>query len=311
MTKEVEDIIKNKAFTELTVDERQRVGELAKNEEEYSEMQWFLLTATSAFESSKVTASPKMKNRVMEHLTNVGEKKGFWLNSVGVFMLPKGEPLFKKPLVQLGLAAALLVGFLAYYNQTIPENTLALNEAEQEEIFLNDPAGPITDSTVKNSSEEVQEQEMEMNGDLSENPKIMNLNDEVAIGQYKDAVQAEPSMSLVEDDVSIPVPENSEFGNGIAAALAEERSKVNSNKRQEMRADVVKKEDFDLEKQMEVLEGEEVVARETFVSAPEIASEELFARGSSYASDAQDQIIPKSLHIERTKELNQLFFIVK
>ena len=31
MTKEVEDIIKNKAFSELTADEKERVGELAQN----------------------------------------------------------------------------------------------------------------------------------------------------------------------------------------------------------------------------------------------------------------------------------------
>ncbi len=315
MTKEVEDIIKNRAFNELTVDERQRVGELAQNEEEYAEMQWFLLTATRTFESSKVTASPKMKSRVMEHLSSVSDKKGFWLNSVGVFMLPKGEPLYKKPLVQLGLAAALVVGFLAYYNQTLPENNLALNETVQEETFPNVPeetAEPFVGSTLQNRSEEVQQQEMEMDGDLRENPQIMNLNDEVAIGQYKDAVMAEPSMTVDEDIEVSPVPENKAFAADIATEIEEERSKATSNKRNDIVVDAMLKEDnTNLEKRMEMSDAEEVVASETFVSSPGATSESLFATGSNFSASAQDQIIPKSLHIDRTKELNQLFFIVK
>lgn len=128
MTKEVEDIIKNKAYIELTDNERERVGEWAQNEEEYNNMKWFLTGTAGAFSSGKIQASPGLKKGVMQHLTESKKKKGFWLNSVGVFMLPEGKKFYQKPAFQLGVAAVAVVGFLFFFNNNLDEDSLAVND---------------------------------------------------------------------------------------------------------------------------------------------------------------------------------------
>ncbi len=311
MTKEVEDIIKNKAFSELTADERERVGELARNEEEYSTMQWFLVAAAGSFESSKITASPKMKPRVMEHLSAVGDKKGFWLNSVGVFMLPKGEPVYKKPLFQLGLAAALAVGFLVYFNQTLPEDNLALNELSEEAKLVEDSnklLAPSTSERVIDSNEELGMNQQKNNLMSNKDLDAVGENDYFGLSRLGNLEMEAPVMEAIQlnDQESIIVEDDFEevLANQFAADKARARDDL---------VDAVKKEDSvnRFYKQSEVAEGKEVSAVSNSATAAGAVASGYFAESADSFSGDQKVIIPKSLHIDKTKELNQLFFIVK
>lgn len=311
MTKEVEDIIKNKAFSELTADERERVGELAQNEDEYSTMQWFLAATAGSFESSKITASTKMKPRVMEYLSAVGDKNGFWLNSVGVFMLPKGEPVYKKPLVQLGLAAALVVGFLFYFNQTLPEDNLALNERSEEEKLVEDSNKLLAPST----SERVIDSNQEFGMNLQEN-KLMSNKDADAVGENDyfglsrlgDIEMAPPVMEGIQLDDQESIMVEDELEEVVANQFAEEKARVLDDL-----VDAIKKEEsvIRFHKQSEVAVEKEVSTVSTSATAPGAVANGYFAASADSFSEDQEVIIPKSLHIDKTKELNQLFFIVK
>lgn len=311
MTKEVEDIIKNKAFSELTADERERVGELAQNEEEYSTMQWFLIAAAGSFESSKITASPKMKPRVMEHLSAVIDKKGFWLNSVGVFMLPKGEPVYKKPLVQLGLAAALVVGFLVYFNQTLPEDNLALNERSEEMKLVEDSnqlIEPTGSEQLIDSNQEFGMKQQE-NGRMSnDEADIIGETEQLELNQLN-AIEMAPSIAEDLDlkDYEEIISENEAEG-AIITQFKEDKARLHGEV-----VDAVKKEESSIRsnKVAEIEEEKVVSTVSTSATAPAAVANEYFAATADSFSEDQEEIIPKSLHIDKTKELNQLFFIVK
>ena len=311
MTKEVEDIIKNKAFSELTADEKERVGELAQNEEEYSTMQWFLVAAAGSFESSKITASPKMKPRVMEHLSAVGDKKGFWLNSVGVFMLPKGEPVYKKPLVQLGLAAALVVGFLVYFNQTLPEANLALNERGEEVKSVEDSNklhAPLTSEQLIDSNQEFGMNLQENNQMSNKDQDAVGETDQVGLSRLGDVEMAPSVMEGIQVDDQESIMVEDELEEVVANQFAEEKARVRDDV-----VDAVKKEESFIRsnKVAEMEEEKEVSTVSTSATAPGAVANGYFAASADSFSEDQEVIIPKSLHIDKTKELNQLFFIVK
>lgn len=319
MTKEIEDIIKNKAFNELTADERKRVGDLAQNEEEYAHMQWFLVSASASFQANKINASPKVKSRVMEHLASASEKKGFWLNSVGVFMLPQGQPLYKKPAFQLGIAAALVVGFLFYFNQTLPSNQMAVNDVETiqneeterfdslsqmeeankdarevatsetqtraETLRLNDQTvlSPVMveEMDVIEDHEALVEQEMQ---DLHYfDAKVVNLEEPGRDKSLKEAEQAQEKLEIV--DAADDVVGTSGYRSNLNKKRADSFAAVD--------AEVVKDSDENKNERLHVSPA---------VNAGSAPGE---------AAISTEEITPKSLHIDKTKELNQLFFIVK
>jgi len=315
MTKEVEDIIKNKAFAELTLDERKRVGDLAANEAEYANMQWFLLAAASSFESSKISASPKTKKRVMEHLTAAGEKKGFWLNSVGVFMLPKGEPVYKKPLIQLGIAAALVVGFLVYFNSTIPDNNLALNTPVLNE-FDEQRADKIIEPNTNDSFTRMENTEGEYKEEVinEEIPSPVLLNDQRDMDMVKDAPAPSLNWELKEEAIAADEEIESVFEGVAASELVEEKNERATEKAlkvvpvadNELRADRNKKRAESLADIEEEPQKADDSVTETLVNGNAFTT-----ISSGTIANNQEEIIPKSLHIDKTKELNQLFFVVK
>lgn len=136
MITEVENIILNKEYFELTAEELSTVSDLVQNAEEYDEMKWFLASTQQALVSEKIEATPELKKNVMEYLNQDEKKRRFWLNGVGIFLFPEDKRFYQKPAFQMSLAALLLIGFLLVYDRPVDEGTMALNDTTIEETEL-------------------------------------------------------------------------------------------------------------------------------------------------------------------------------
>lgn len=351
MTKEVEDIIRNKAYYELSSDERESVAEYAQNEEEYNNMQWFLTGTTTAFGAAQVEASPGLKKGVMEHLTEAKKKKGFWLNSVGVFMLPTNKKFYQKPAFQLGLAAALIVGLLFVLNPNVDENGLAVLDTSNDEpiemVEQNESPEPIgqerelnlvTDSVLNDKLEEkitaqpeeifstdLKESNETTSADLgSLSPAVLANNvNEVSASMVLESDEVETEMEDAELNVSFDFGNEAEIEAGTVGVYtqsfsAAEELQVLSEKslttvslnkdeqRDQMQTNSLrsneKKKDTDIDKKL--------ISKEPGVK--EVDAVLRFESNSGSAFDKSEEwIIPKALHINKTKELNALFFIEK
>lgn len=209
MITEVENIILNKEYFELTAEELSSVGDLVQNAEEYDEMKWFLASTQQALVSEKIEATPELKKSVMEYLNQDEKKRRFWLNGVGVFLFPEDKRFYQKPAFQMSLAALLLIGFLMVYNRPVDEGNMALNDTTIED----------TELTKVEESVDTRDDGIELDA-TTEQPisDIGLLEDEVSSGKADDVLVnrslasgagALPAISLAEEldvltDVSHP-----------------------------------------------------------------------------------------------------------
>lgn len=318
MTKEVEDIIREKAFFELTPEELILIKEFAQDEEEYANMKWFLDETKATFDADKIEAPKELKGEVMSHLTSTHKKKGYWLNSVGVFLMPEGRPMLRKPAFQLGIAAVAILGFLFLYDnsnelyqETIVQNVVEEKNAEQSHI----PAGKEENfEEVDNESdqqemaikEEVDDEQLEIVDELSKtsNEKIVRdepiLQEELILETEEDEVQEvvadEVNMNRMDysfdspqtDDIYVPEKELSpsvmDSISAIANTFAQPTTTLSST--------------------------HHTVPENADLSFSEVTA--VRAKKSMNAeAKASEEILPKSLHINATKELNLLFFTEK
>ncbi|NOQ71872.1 MAG: hypothetical protein GQ574_07720 [Crocinitomix sp.] len=350
MTKEVEDIIRNKAYYELTSGERESVGEYAQNEEEYNNMQWFLTGTTAAFGGAKIEASPGLKKGVMEHLTEEKKKKGFWLNSVGLFMLPTNKRFYQKPAFQLGIAAALVVGLVFVLNPGVDDNGLAyvdpVNETPVGLVETIQPSETVEQDRVSEdlddqslNNQELEEQELapaereENEGIEIGNELTMDFGpvpepsaDEVAVFEtVSEPAFAAPMIEEIEimdmeDDISI----DNYMGDDVADIVVKsdmdkdgsalEEKSIESLDSKENRRDKTKnnalrsislKKEALRENKLSDSEPGDAGAAET---GGVVTTAPTSTNASGYAEN-EEWIKPKAMHINKTKELNFLFFI--
>lgn len=137
MITDVENIILNKEYFELTPEELESVSEMVQSAEEYDEMKWFLASTQQTLVSDKIQATPELKEKVMAHLHQDASKRKFWLNGVVVFLWPTDKEVVRRPAFQMSLAALLLIGFLMVYNRDIGTgDNMAVNDViDQEEMY--------------------------------------------------------------------------------------------------------------------------------------------------------------------------------
>lgn len=327
MTKEVEDIIKRKTYAELTSVEREAVAELVEDEDDYNQMKWFLVGTTAAFNESKIQASSQLKKGVMDHLTESKKEKGFWLNSVGVFLMPSNKKVYQKPAFQMGIAAAVIVGFLFFFNNGMDEEKLALNTpiVDQVDQRTQETAPKVfMDSNNAEDFIPADEEEMVENRSAIIPPppnvelKTEEMNDDFFV---TDMVANEPF--VVEDkEVLFEAEENSqsevETGSGYASANA------GSVERKEAPvvtyAETLDMEDAKMDRARDKKfksVGENSAAEKPAPSADKSlkdADQNVVSPGNLFSVDldvATEKILPKAFHINQTKELNALFYIAK
>jgi hypothetical protein len=234
-------------------------------------------------------------------------KKGFWLNSVGVFMFPDGKQFYKKPGFQLGLAAAVVIGFLFFVNRDFQSANLAVNKTTDQQI------APIATSTALiDSMEEQGNQRERLDNQAELVPSPILIEDEEAvvsdqmdvsfvwkrrsIGQ---AIQLKPTVSESEAVYSytIEAPDMEvapQFVEDHKMVLAE--SKVDNFAKKEKREPVEKAAKDDAPGSVEGVAA---------------ADYDKLTDKNLIATTASETIVPKSIYIDKTKELNQFFSIEK
>ena len=339
MTKEVEDIIRHKSWSELTSTERSTIAEWAGDEEEYSQMRWFLTESSATFRQDRIKARPELKKGVMAAFEESDRKPVIWLNSVGAFLLPDGKKIYQKPGVQLAVAAVLVVGFLWLFQMDFKDSSLAQQDIEQiNETPLipnsNNSSNQIENDQTINDQDEIQpvfeleDTEREINREQTN--EMGELKDDISNGQ-SNFEQQQPPAIVAEEDVLFDPALEEEFEvvegeeNRVFDAVPDEVDMV--EKTIEERKDDSGPGAADDEVAME----EEVI--ETFAEQSDLGpvrSKRVEMTNADYSTtqtnnastnadrlffkkgvSATEEIVPKSLHIDQTKELKNLYFTVK
>lgn len=306
MIKDIEEIIRSKSYFELSKEELEAVSEFAQNEEEYVNMQWFLNGTISAVAADHITPSADLKKKVMAHLTDGADKKGFWLNSVGAFMFPDGKQFYKKPGFQLGLAAAVVIGFLFFVNRDFETANLAVNKTTDKQI------APIaTPADLVDSIEEKANQMEGLETQADQVPSPMMVEDEEAVvSDQMDDIRLEEPVERVSYSFEADVSESEVvyLYTEDAPAVEEVPQFVTDNKI------VLAESKSDTFAKKEKRESSEKVAKDVVPGSSEgiaAADYDKLTDNNLGAASASEIIVPKSIYIDKTKELNQFFSIEK
>ena len=135
---DLEALIKEKEYIELTVQERELVEELASNEDAYNDLKSFLHSTEKAFAEDQIIASDRLQEAVMSELYAPITSKKTWFSSFFSFFFPKDRPILRQPVFQLSLVAALFIGFFFLIDSPFKKEELAINtisnEVKKEEI---------------------------------------------------------------------------------------------------------------------------------------------------------------------------------
>lgn len=136
--KEIEDIILEKEYFELSVAEKAAMSDLVSNEEEFAEMKWFLHQSQKAAKESMIAPSANLKASVFAELNKPANKR-IWLNGgAGAGAVTTKKKIYQMPAFQIGIAACVVVGFLLFANPFGKDQNLALNDTSKEEVVTKD-----------------------------------------------------------------------------------------------------------------------------------------------------------------------------
>lgn len=307
MIKEAEEIILAKNYNDLSKDELDIVSDLVQNETEFEEMKWLLGEVNHAYKAEKIEPSKALKQNVLKHLTASNKKKGFWLNRVGVFLLPTDKNLFQKPGIQIGMAAVVVLGLLFFVNKDFNTKKLAINEennisntqpnqglnqikdAEMSEVLQDDLSMEKTNDESKNNlvAEDVMPVSMPntTNADVNE----LDLKDRPDIFESEE-VYAESDDYGMESVVSIPPVAEQES----AKELMDSPNFSQSRNDVKLEKSAAKKKAY--------------IANESYDAIDYASSANEKDRNEE---KSEEVIIPKSLYMSQTNELNRLFYTVK
>ena len=154
MKKELEQLIINKYYFELTPNEKEALHEWCATEDEFIQLKQVF----EQIEGLKVsnTFSPKRETKQsLDDLFAAKHNKNtrvIWLNSIGIALYPKDKPLFQRPLAYaaaIGIIALIATPF--FFDNTLP------SKPSLAQVENNNPAqtsNSKTKTTTSKSSEE-------------------------------------------------------------------------------------------------------------------------------------------------------------
>lgn len=192
MITDVENIILNKEYFELTPEELTAVSDLVQSAEEYEEMKWFLMSSQTALAGEQIEASPELKDKVMDYLHQDEKNRKFWLNSVGAFLWPEEKRFYQKPAFQMSLAALLIIGFIMVYDKPLDEGEMAINdttiqpegEGKVSEIITTDETSIDEDTEGDFLADEIGSEELSEDMEIEE----VMVNRMIASGESEDEI---------------------------------------------------------------------------------------------------------------------------
>ncbi len=207
-------VILNKEYHELTKDEKVAVGEFIADEQEYNDFK-LMLTAVKAqlIDEKEIIPNPEIKSKLIADFEKHIPTAHLNSSKMGlVYFFPKEKGFFNKPGVQILMAAAgiaLLIGFTFTLSFDNSQKTLAqLDEQKTEEPSTKtiDQASPQEEVNKavaeQNSNKVLDENELQPASVSSDNEKMKEIHpgETVASGSSRmdDYFESEKSIGLSE-----------------------------------------------------------------------------------------------------------------
>ena len=224
MTREIENIIINKKFFELTLGEKELIREYAETESDFEQLKYVF----TQLEDVKLKEKPHVDNGVKVSLDALfdktyTQKRLVWYNKLWLFLWPEETRFYARPIVQFATVLVLIVTVvtLVPFNQ---KEKIAMNEVDKQQIESSQPVTEVKSEEAKVETvnedaelfaeeelvkeEVVQEMESELGWTLSEEAVALkdDFNKEQAVpamdSDYSGAIQ-QPMPALNRLDVSV------------------------------------------------------------------------------------------------------------
>lgn len=130
----IEELLLQKSYYELTVQEREVVTNEIGSEHEYENMREALLAISDISENENVIEPKKETKTVLLAMFDKSPNRKFiWLNSTWFWLFPTDKPFYNKPAFQFATVALLLVGSFSIMNNSFKtkENNVAQHQSEK------------------------------------------------------------------------------------------------------------------------------------------------------------------------------------
>lgn len=131
---DLEQLMRERHFSELLEEEQAYVLRHMRNEEEYEEVRRTLLAVAHHMDQEpELQPDPSIKQALLQEMAHSGaakEERGdftIWLNSLGAFFFPPGRSFYAQPGLQLAFTLVLVVGLFLLFRPN-PNDLVAVNE---------------------------------------------------------------------------------------------------------------------------------------------------------------------------------------
>lgn len=165
MTKEIENIILNKKFFELTAEEKNLIQEFAETEVDFEQLKFVFTQVEGIKRAEKLHVDKAVKSNLdILFDKTYSQKRLVWYNKLWIFLWPEETRFYARPLVQFATVIALIISVVTFVPFS-EKQQLALNDARtdaQEEKVLEQE---LTERSVIDTIEEAVEQPTEKSSD--------------------------------------------------------------------------------------------------------------------------------------------------
>lgn len=143
---DIEKLLKEKSFSDLTSFEKEEFKDLFQNEEEYENMR-SMFAGIDAMNVELEEPSLKTKSKLDDLFQETYHKAPvLWYNNAWTFLYPEDKSFVRKPLVQIAAIFVLILMIVPFVNQqkiNTHQNEIAKEEL-QNEIKSNETNAPLT-----------------------------------------------------------------------------------------------------------------------------------------------------------------------
>ncbi|MEZ4937349.1 MAG: hypothetical protein R2799_07120 [Crocinitomicaceae bacterium] len=164
----IEQLILDKEYHQLTEGEKEGIKDFISNEEEYAQFKMTLMMS-SDLKTERIQPKESTKASLMQMMEGSRPEKKIWYNGIGVFFFPEDKPTYAKPGIYASLAAILLLVFFFVPMDFGTVNENKGNVAQAEDNMAKESADESTIAT---------EEEM-MEKDIPLTPAESNKNAEI------------------------------------------------------------------------------------------------------------------------------------
>jgi hypothetical protein len=195
MTKEIENIIRNKKFFELTAEEKDLIQEIAETEVDFEQLK-FVFTQVEGIKSAEKSHVDKAVKANLDVLFDktYSQKRLVWYNKLWLFLWPDEARFYARPLLQFATVLALIISVVTFvpFNE---KSQLAMKESTTESVENKVVKQELMERSVIDTKEEAVQQPIEKSSDA----KAL----ESALNQKGGGWELEGLKSEVSEDVKV------------------------------------------------------------------------------------------------------------